>query len=328
MPLVETKEDFERYKEFVRNSEFGKPMQDPAWAKIKNNWTSDYVYIEENKQIIAAMSIIGIQNPNGKYFLYAPRGPVCDFKNYDLVDSLIKEAEVLKDKYQAFLLRMDPEIIFDEKAVYEYEKRGYDFRTYGTDSHSFTQPRYNMILPISGMTEDELFESFSSATRRNIRKSYRNDIKTIQETNEKTLDKFFELTKIMADRQEIGHRPKEYFQRLIDNLDGTIFTSYFEDQALAASLLVPYGNKVYYLYAASSNEMRNKMPNFNMIWEEIKWCRENGYDYFDFGGTFSLDSKDGLYRFKEGFCYPDRYSNFIGELDVVYDKEKYEEFLK
>ena len=183
MPLVESKEDLDRYIEFVRNSDYARPMQDPSWSKVKENWSSDYIYLEENKQIIAAMSVIGIQNPNGKYFLYAPRGPVCDFRKYDLVTDLIKEAEVLEEKYDAFLLRMDPEVIFDEKAIYEYKKRGFDFRSYGTDPHSFTQPRYNMILPISGMSEDDLFGSFSSATRRNIRKSYRNDIKTIEATN-------------------------------------------------------------------------------------------------------------------------------------------------
>ena len=326
MPIVNTKEELDKYNEFINKSPYARPMQDPSWGKVKDNWTSDYVYIEQNKQIIAAMSVIGIKNTNGKYFLYAPRGPVADFKDYDLIEKLIKEAEPLKEKYDAFLLRMDPEVLFDEKAVYEYEKRGYDVRTYGTDPHSFTQPRYNMILDID-RDEDEMFESFSSATRRNIRKSYRNDIKTVIETNDDTLNTFYELTKIMADRQEIGHRPKEYYQRLVDNMGGVIFTSYFEDKALSSSILIPYNNKVYYLYAASSNEMRNKMPNFNMIWEEIKWSKENGYKYFDFGGTFSLDSKDGLYRFKEGFCYPDKYTNFIGEVDVVYDREKYNEFL-
>ena len=328
MPIVNSKEDLERYSKFVKNSEYARPMQDPNWAKVKNNWTSDYVYLEENKQIIAAMSVIGIKNTNGKHFLYAPRGPVCDFKNYDLVNRLIKEADMLREKYDAFLLRMDPEVIFDEKIIYEYQKMGYDVRTFGVDPHSFTQPRYNMILPISKMSEDELFESFSSATRRNIRKSYRNEIKTVKKTNDETLDSFYELTKIMAERQGIGHRPKEYFKRLIDNMDAEIFTSYYKDTALSASLMVPYNKKLYYLYAASSNDMRNKMPNFNMIWEEIKWAREKGFEYFDFGGTFSLDSKDGLYRFKEGFCYPDRHTCFVGEVDVVYDREKYNEFIE
>lgn len=327
MPLVETDKQMERYKDFVTNSQYGKAMQDPNWSKIKANWTNDYVYVEKNGHIAGAMSIIGIKNDNGKHFLYAPRGPVCDFKDYDLVVELIKEAEVLVDKYDAFLLRMDPEVDFNEKIIYEYEKRGYDFRTYGLDNHAFTQPRYNMILEIASNDEDTLFENFSSATRRNIRKSYRNEIKTVRETNEKTIDTFYELTTIMADRQGIGHRPKDYFQRLCDHMGGEIFTSYYKGEPLSSSILVAYNDKVYYLYAASSNDHRNKMPNFNMIWEEIKWSKENGYKYFDFGGVFSVDSKDGLYRFKEGFCYPDKYTAFIGELDVVYDRDKYNEFI-
>lgn len=160
MPLVESQEDFNRYKKFVRNSKFAKPMQDPNWAKVKDNWSVDYVYVERNNQIVAALTILGIKNKDSGYFLYAPRGPVCDFKDYDLVDELIKEASVLKDKYNAFLLRIDPEVIFNEKTIYEYRKRGYDFRTYGEDEHSFSQPRHSMILPISGMSEDKLFKGF------------------------------------------------------------------------------------------------------------------------------------------------------------------------
>lgn len=327
MPIVNNEEDLKRYNDFVRNSQYARPMQDTNWSKIKSNWTHDYVYLEENKQIIAAMSVIGIKNTNGKHFLYAPRGPVCDFRDTEIVESLIKEAEPLKDKYDAFLLRMDPELNFDEKLVYDYRKLGYDFRSVGLDTHSFTQPRYNMIIDLTCHDEDEIFENFSSKGRYNVRKSIRSGIKTINRTDEEGLNIFYELTKIMAERQEIGHRPKDYYERLIKYLGGELFISYFEDKALSASLLIPYGKKVYYLYAASSNEMRNKMPNYNMIWEEIKWSIESGFDYLDLGGTFSLDSKDGLYRFKQSFCYPDKYSNFIGELDVVYDREKYEEFL-
>lgn len=327
MPIVNNDQDLIRYNDFVRNSEYARPMQDTNWSKIKSNRTHGFVYLEENKQIIAAMSVIGIKNTNGKHFLYAPRGPVCDFKDTKLVEALIKEAEPLREKYDAFLLRMDPELNFDEKLVYDYRKMGYDFRSVGIDTHAFTQPRYNMIIDLSSQDEDEIFESFSSKGRYNIRKSIRAGIKTICKTDEESLDIFYELTKIMAERQGIGHRPKDYYERLIKYLDGKIFLSYFEDNPLSASLLIPYGNKVYYLYAASSNEMRNKMPNYNMIWEEIKWCLENNYDYLDLGGTFSLDTNDGLYRFKQSFCYPDKYSNFIGELDVVYDREKYEEFL-
>lgn len=328
MPLVKTSEDLHKYKKFLENSQYSRPMQDPNWGKVKNNWTQDLIYIEENKQIKAAMSVIGVKNENGKHFLYAPRGPVCDFSDYDLVDQLIKEAEVLKDKYDAFLLRIDPEFIFEERPLHIYKKMGYEFRSVGQDIHSFTQPRYNMILDIRSANQDKIFDEFSSKCRYNIRKSYRSGIVTKLENNDDTIEKFYALTKIMAERQNISHRPIDYFKRLVENFDAKIFTSYFEGEALSSSICIPYNDKVYYLYAASSNEMRNKFPNYNMIWEEIKWSIENGYKYFDFGGTFSLDKDDGLYRFKENFCYPNKYTAYIGELDIVYDRKKYEEFLR
>lgn len=122
MPIVNSEKDFKRYKDYLDKSSYTKFYQDPSWAKVKNNWTCDFVYVEQpNKQIVAAMTVLGVKNKNGKHFLYAPRGPVCDFRDYKLVDRLIKEAEPLKEKYDAFLLRIDPELEFDERAIYEYK---------------------------------------------------------------------------------------------------------------------------------------------------------------------------------------------------------------
>lgn len=327
MPIVNSNEDLKRYEEFVKNSPFGTFYQDPAWFQVKNNWSHDFVYLEQNKQIIAAMSVLGVKNSNGKTFLYAPRGPVCDFRDYKLVDKLIKEAYPLKDKYDAFLLRIDPEFSFEERPVQEYRKLDYDFRSVSEPIRSFTQPRYNMILNFDWRNEEELFKDFSRNCRNYIRKSYKNNLKTIKETNEKTLDKFYELTKVMAERQGITYRPKDYFERLIENMNAEIFSTYFEDEVLSSSIVVPSKDKLYYLYAASSNEHRKLMPNYNMVWEEIKYALEKGFKAYDFGGVFSLDDKDGLYKFKEHFCYPNKYTAYIGELDVVYDREAYNKFL-
>jgi serine/alanine adding enzyme len=327
MPLVESNEDLLRYREFLKKSKYARPMQDPNRALVKENRTSDLVYVEENKQIKAALSVIGIKNDNGKHFLYAPRGPVCDFRDYDLVEALIEEAAPLKDKYDAFLLRIDPEFVFQERAVYEYKKRGYDFRSVCQDIHSFTQPRYNMIVDTKGYDADNIINKISKKGRYGIRKSIRSEVITKEETNQKTIDTFYELTKIMAQRNGIRHRPKEYFQRLVDHMDAKILTSYYKDLPLSSCILLAYNDKVYYLYAASSNEMRNRMPNYNMVREAIKRTIENGYRYFDMGGVFALDNSDGLYLFKEHFCHPNKYTAYIGELDVVYDREKYRQFL-
>lgn len=328
MPIVNSQKEFDKYKEFIGKSKYANFMQYPSWSKVKKNWSHDFVYVEENKQIIAAMSVIGIKNDNGKTFLYAPRGPVCDFSDYKLVQKLIKEAEALREKYDAFLLRIDPEFEFKEREVKLYKSLGYEFRSVCDDIYSFIQPRYNLMINLTSKDEGKVFKNFSSKGRYNVRKSFKSNIVTKLDTSKESLDNFYNLTKIMAKRQGINHRPKSYFKKLIKHMNAMIFSAYHEDQILSASLLIPNKDKLYYLYAASSNEKRNLMPNYNMIWEEIKYAIENGYSYLDLGGVFSLSKKDGLYRFKENFCYPNKYKAYIGELDVVYDREKYEEFLK
>ena len=108
------------YNEFVRSSPHTHTMQDMSWAEVKNNWSSDYIYLEENGKITAAMSVLGIKAVDDKTFLYAPRGPVCDFYDTDTVKALIEEAKPLFEKHNAFLLRLDPCVKRDEELADKY----------------------------------------------------------------------------------------------------------------------------------------------------------------------------------------------------------------
>lgn len=79
---------------------------------------------------------------------------------------------------------------------------------------------------------------------------------------------------------------------------------------------IDYGNKVWYLYGASSNEHRNLMPNYLLQWEGIKYAISKGKDVYDFRGVSGvLDESHpqyGLYRFKKGFNA--EFTEFIGEI--------------
>ena len=63
--------------------------------------------------------------------------------------------------------------------------------------------------------------------------------------------------------------------------------------------------------------------------EAIEYALDKGYLEYDMGGIFSTDAgKDGLYRFKRRFVRKDDYTRYIGEIDVVYNRDYYKEFLK
>ena len=319
-------EDVKRYEAFVKNSAHSFLTQDMAWAKIKNNWSEDYVYLEKDGAICAAMSILSIKAIDGKYLLYANRGPVCDIYDKKTVLALIEEVKKI-DKYkEAFLLRFDPAIPFDEKLIDLYKDTDLKLRTRGTNEHSFIQPRRNAIIDIS-KSEDDVLLGFHSKTRYNIRLSYRKGVTTRISQIDEDLNTFFEETKVMAERNGITYRPKEYFKRLIDNYDAKIFLSDFEGTPLSSAILIMYKDYAWYMYGASNNIHRNFMPNYQMQWEMIKYAKEHGATRYDFGGIFKLDDEDGLYKFKRGFLNEKDFTELIGEFDLVLDEEAYKKYL-
>ncbi len=56
----------------------------------------------------------------------------------------------------------------------------------------------------------------------------------------------------------------------------------YEGRAIAGTLAVAFGDKVWYLYGASSNADRNLMPNYLLQWEMICWAQERGARIYDF----------------------------------------------
>lgn len=326
----------QEYEEFVNSSEYGHLMQSTNWIKVKAGWESDYVYLtDEDDQIKAALSILSVKNDGEHAFMYAPRGPVCDLHDTELVDQLIQEAKPVAEKHKAFLLRIDSETPHDGELVEKYRELGYTFRsTEQEDEHVFSNPRFHMMVDLEGHDDESMIMSFTSNNRRKIRKTYKNNLTTnILTVNdaeyENALDRFYDLTKVMAERQEITHRPKEYFNNLMHAFeDAKLFETYHEDDLLSTCILVSYNKKSFYMYAASSNTKRNLNGSLQTNFEAIKYAIDHGKKEYDMGGVFGFDESDGLYRFKKIFTGHDGLKEFIGELDVVYNQEMYEDFIK
>lgn len=65
-----------RYEEFIASSPYGHVMQSVNWAKVKDNWDSDYVYLQDEAgNITAALSILSVKNDGVHAFMYAPAVP-------------------------------------------------------------------------------------------------------------------------------------------------------------------------------------------------------------------------------------------------------------
>lgn len=324
MPILDfnNKEEVKEYEDFVLSYDGASFMQDLSWGKVKNNWKQEAVYLKEDGKIIAAMMLLVQKIPFNSTIIYAPRGPVCDIYDIELVNRLVKEVEPLAKKYKACMLKFDPQRLYDKKLDEMYKKAKYKTTGYKPDPDFLIQPSHNMVLKIDGKTEEELMKSFAEKTRYNIRLSGRKGVTVRYSRDVEDLKKFYEIYKITTIRDKIGCRDYEYFVRMLDAYDETklrIYIAEHEGDALSAAIATNIGGELFYVYGASSNEKRNLMPNYAMQMAMIRWGLETGCKTYNFGGVLNLDPNNGLYKFKTGFCREEGLEEYIGEINKVYN---------
>ncbi len=259
----------------------------------------------------------------GKSLAYSSKGPVCNVFDKDVFMRLIKEAEPLKKKYKLFSVKFDPEVLCAKENEDYFKKLGFKVKSGHKHLHDYAQPKFNMVLNTDGKTEDGLMSEFSNKTRYNIRLAYRKGVTCRYDNSVESAAKFHEIYKITAIRDSFSYRDREYFENMVNVIPKENLRIYFtehEGDVLSAAVCVKSGDKMWYMYGASSNEKRNLMPNYAMQWEMIKWALESGCKRYDFGGVFVLDKENGLYKFKKGFCDKEETREYLGETDMVYSK--------
>ena len=314
----------EKYVEFLQKHPKGHFLQSPEWAKLKSEWINEVLLVEdENENIKGSMSILIRKVPYFGTMMYAPRGPVCDIHDKDVVQELVNGTKELAKKYNAFVLKVDPDIPSTDEEFKKIAKEcGFNIKENVKDFTEVIQPRYVFRLNVENKTEEELLKSFHEKTRYNIRLSSRKGV-TIRDGKREDLKRFYEIMQETGARDDFLIRPLSYFEKMYDALGPNhlrLIMADYEGQAISGVIAIYYGDKVWYLYGASSNSHRNVMPNYLLQWEMIKWALEKKCKIYDFRGVSGhVDEHHpqyGIYKFKKGFNGD--FVEFVGELNMVF----------
>ena len=328
MRLLEEK-DKEEYKKFLESHDRCNFQQSLEWGNVKTSWKNEVVLTKDaNGKITGAISVLIRKIPVFGNFMYVSRGPICDIHDEKILKELTDGLKELAKKYKAFTLRMEPDIKSnDEEFKNLVRKLGFKINDTGKKFSDGVQPRYVFRLDIKGKTEEEIFAEFHQKTRYNVRLAGKKGIE-IREGTREDLKDFHKIMMVTGKRDDFMIRPLEYFEKMYDCLAPNhlkLMMAYYEGKPISGIIDIIYGNKVWYLYGASSNEHRNLMPNYLLQWNMIKYSIEQGKDMYDFRGvTGIVDEKDphyGLYRFKKGFNA--EFTEFVGEVYINFQALKY-----
>lgn len=322
MELV-TKASLYEYEGFISSHPKGHFMQSSLWAKVKDNWKWEGIIVRNGQgAICGALSVLIRKVPIfPTAIMYAPRGPVCDLTDKETFHKLLEGAKALAKKYRTYVLKMDPDVTSQDEAFVNMAKaEGFSVHS-AEKNFNGIQPRFVFRLYLAGRGEEEIMASFHSKTRYNIRVAQKNEVEVVRGTKS-DVARFHEIMMETGLRDEFVVRSQGYFEKMMDALgeNARLYMAYHEGKAVAGTLCIRYGDKVWYLYGASSNESRNVMPNYLLQWEMIKWAIESKCRVYDFRGVSGDLSESnplyGLYRFKKGFN--GEFTEFIGEMDLEF----------
>ena len=318
MKLVDEK-NIEEYNEFLSKHDRCNFQQSVEWGRVKESWTNEIVLAEDKDgNIIGSISVLIRKIPIFGNIMYSSRGPVCDIHDKEVLSKLTDGLKELAKKYNAFVLKIEPDIKSDDKEFREIVTNlGYGIKDDAKNFNEEIQPRYVFRLDIKEKTEDEIFKAFHQKTRYNVRLATKKGV-IVKEGTREDLKDFHEIMKITGKRDDFIIRPLSYFEKMYDELGehAKLLMAYYDDKPISGIFNIDYGNKVWYLYGASSNEHRNLMPNYLLQWEGIKYAINHKKDIYDFRGVSGVIDEShpqyGLYRFKKGFNA--EFTEFIGEI--------------
>lgn len=305
-------------------------LQHPAWAAFKEafGWRALRVALAESNTFVAGAQVLFRPLPLGLSLAYVPRGPILRRDDPHLLHALVHALDAVCRQRRAIFLKVEPN--WEDTPTARDLLAGAGF----SPSFQTVQPRSTIVVDLTA-SEEEILARMKSKWRYNVRLAARKGV-IVRPAEERDLPIFLNLLQETAARDRFPIHTPEYYrlawERFVPAGLGTLLMAWYQDIPLAAIFVVAWGRTAIYMYGASSNRERHRMPNHLLQWEGMKWAKRQGCTQYDLWGIpdevgerpevwagKTPQRKDGLwgvFRFKQGFG--GRIVRLVGAWDRVY----------
>lgn len=302
-------------------SQFSNPhiMQTSPWGQLKADFGWQLVQIASRNcgaQILIKRILPGIN------FAYLPKGPVGEYWT-----QLMPEINAICHSRKCVFLKIEPDqLINNDPNIANPNPLPELF----IQSHHNIQPMRTLMVDITG-EETQILGRMKQKTRYNINLALKKNVIVKPHTD---LSTFYDLMEVTGQRDQFGIHSLAYYQRAYELFHARdlcqLLLAEFEGTPISALIIFRVMNRAWYFYGASSNLHRDRMPNYLLQWEAIRWAKSQGCCEYDLWGVPDVDlatleanfasRSDGLwgvYRFKRGFGGELKRS--VGPWDRVYN---------
>lgn len=317
------------WNDALRHLPYAHVLQTWEWGDFKHattGWRPLRLAYRRDDQIVA-MASVGVRRVGALTMMYVSKGPALAYQNAELAAEVLEHLQRAARHNRAVWLKIDPDVIaatgvpstaaaVDDTATAPPDDlpdpTGQAFMRLLREerwrfSNDQVQFRNTIVIDLT-QSEDQLLAGMNQSTRRKVRIAEREGV-TARAGTVADLPLLYDLYKVTGERDNFLIRPPGYYEQawrvfieaglahpLIAEVDG---------KPLAHVILFHFGKKCWYFYGASSDEHRDKMPNYLLQWEAMRWAKRQGYALYDMWGAPSVfneaDPLWGVYNFKRGF---------------------------
>ncbi len=302
-------------------------LQTATWGQLKAEFGWRVMYIAQQSsgaQLLVKNILPGVR------FGYIPKGPVG--VNWQL---LWAELDKVCQRVKCGFVKIEPDLWMDNEKNHPFFDE--EFSNHFVISKHSIQPMRSLVIDIRG-EEQQILGQMKQKTRYNISLAIKKGVKVRPHTD---LGAFYQLMEVTGQRDQFGIHSQAYYQRAFDLFSTRdqcqLLLAEFDGTPLGALIVFKHGNRAWYFYGASSNAHRERMPNYLLQWEAMRWAKSQGCEEYDLWGVPDEDLETleanfairqgglwGVYRFKRGFGGSLKRS--VGSWDRVYNPVIYKVF--
>ena len=162
----------------------------------------------------------------------------------------------------------------------------------------------NFIINLQKSKED-LWKNMNKPRKKGIKRAEKSGVSIEEMKNCNDLPIFYELLKNTHERAKVPLKNINFFESVFNRLGKKQYAKFYfakyNNQYIAARLILTYCNTMYDWYAGADTNFNDKYPSEYLIWNILNIGREMGYKIFDFGGAGSPYENYGVREFKRRF---------------------------
>jgi hypothetical protein len=226
---------------------------------------------------------------------YGYGGPLIITKSNDK-DGIKKSLIKFKEDYYSYCI--------SKKYVCEFVRFHPIFKNHRYFNHIFNIEHINDIVTIDlSKNIDTIYKSLKKGRRYNIKKTIKEGcrVNVILNPSVEDINNFMACYIEMLKR---NNSPKKYYftkNFITDHfnyLNSILMITKYDNKCVGASLFIR-GNTILHYHLSGSFKIKGIYPNDLIIWEAIKYAKENNFKYLFLGG--GRGTNDSLFKYKLEF---------------------------